>query len=121
MTSTPIERAQKRLGLIAKRKQQISQLKRLRADVRRQKEKLQKERADLEELAHATSGSLKTAREEFEAEMIKQALASTNGKITKAAHIIGVSYQALAYIIETRHSALLTMRSPVYRRKGRSR
>ena len=52
----------------------------------------------------------------FERGLISQALAKVNGKVTHAAQILGVGYQKLAYIIETRHPDLLKYRTPVRRR-----
>ncbi len=51
-----------------------------------------------------------------EREMIRQALARSNGRITQAASLLGLSYQALAYIIQTRQKELLKERTPVRRR-----
>lgn len=51
-----------------------------------------------------------------EREMIRQALAQANGGITHAASLLGLSYQALGYIIQTRHKELLKERTPVRRR-----
>lgn len=56
-----------------------------------------------------------------EREMIKQALAQANGSVTHAASSLGLSYQALAYIITARHKELLKERSPVHRRRARTR
>lgn len=52
----------------------------------------------------------------FERGLIKDTLTNVNGSITHAARLLGVSYQRLAYIIETRHRDLLKERSPVRRR-----
>ena len=54
-----------------------------------------------------------------EREMIRQALGHANGSITHAATSLGLSYQALAYIITARHKELLKERSPVRRRRAR--
>ena len=54
---------------------------------------------------------------DVEREMIKQALAQANGSVTHAASSLGLSYQALAYIITARHKDLLKERSPVRRRR----
>jgi DNA-binding NtrC family response regulator len=51
----------------------------------------------------------------FERELISRALAKVNGRITHAAKLLGIGYQTLAYIIESRHPALLKQRTPVYR------
>jgi len=55
-----------------------------------------------------------------EREMITQALAQANGSVTHAASSLGLSYQALAYIITARHKDLLKERSPVRRRRARA-
>jgi tetratricopeptide (TPR) repeat protein len=52
----------------------------------------------------------------FERELISNALAKVNGRITHAAKLLGIRYQSLAFIIEARHPDLLKQRSPVYRR-----
>ncbi|MDQ5847315.1 MAG: hypothetical protein M3539_18680 [Acidobacteriota bacterium] len=54
---------------------------------------------------------------ETEREIIRQALAQTNGGVTRAAALLGMSYQSLAYIIQSRHKDLLKERSPVRRRQ----
>jgi len=56
----------------------------------------------------------------YEGELINQALARTNGRLTEAASQLKMSYQALAYIIERRHKDLLRARSPVRRRSRRN-
>lgn len=52
----------------------------------------------------------------YERSLIKQALAEANGRVTHAASLLRLSYQGLAYIIESRHPDLLKARSPVRRR-----
>jgi tetratricopeptide (TPR) repeat protein len=52
----------------------------------------------------------------FERGRISEALAKVNGKVTHAARLLGLNYQKLAYIIETRHPVLLKKRTPVRRR-----
>ena len=56
----------------------------------------------------------------YEKGLIKQALAQANGRVTHAASLLSMSYQALSYIIESRHCDLLKERSPVHRRRARS-
>lgn len=51
-----------------------------------------------------------------EREMIRKALAQVNGGVTHAASLLGMSYQRLAYLIESRHRDLLKERTPVRRR-----
>ncbi len=57
----------------------------------------------------------------FEAGLIRQALAQSNGSVTKAAALLGMSYQGLAYVIGSRHKDLLKERSPIRRRARRNR
>jgi molybdenum-dependent DNA-binding transcriptional regulator ModE len=52
----------------------------------------------------------------FEGGLIRQALAQANGSVTRAASLLSMSYQALAYVIQSRHKDLLKERSPVRRR-----
>ena len=54
-----------------------------------------------------------------EREMITKALAQTGGRITPAARLLKLSYQALSYIIDSRHKDLLKVRSPKRPRKHR--
>lgn len=51
-----------------------------------------------------------------ERELIRQALAKVGGRVTQAASLLGMSYQGLAYVIESRHKDLLKHRTPVRRR-----
>src|SRR5205807_651557 len=52
----------------------------------------------------------------LERTLIRQALAKANGSVTRAAALLSMSYQGLAYTIEARHKDLLKERSPVRRR-----
>lgn len=52
----------------------------------------------------------------YEGSLIKQALSKVNGSVTRAAELLNLSYQGLAYIIGTRHKDLLKERSPIRRR-----
>jgi DNA-binding NtrC family response regulator len=52
----------------------------------------------------------------LERQLISQALARVNGRITYAAKILGINYQSLAFIINDRHPDLLKERTPVHRR-----
>jgi transcriptional regulator with PAS, ATPase and Fis domain len=49
--------------------------------------------------------------------LIKRALAQVNGSLTRAAALLGMSYQKLGYILETRHKDLLKERTPIRRRR----
>ena len=55
----------------------------------------------------------------YEHELIKRALENAQGSITHAARSLGISYQALGYMLETRHKALSTERTPLRRRLRR--
>jgi tetratricopeptide (TPR) repeat protein len=65
-------------------------------------------------------GGLQQRVLDVEREMIQQALAQANGRVTHAAAVLGMSYQSLAYIIAARHKDLLKERSPVRRRRARN-
>lgn len=62
---------------------------------------------------------LQTKILKYEKTLIKQALTQANGRVTHAAALLSMSYQALSYIIDSRHKDLLKERSPVHRRGGR--
>jgi tetratricopeptide (TPR) repeat protein len=57
----------------------------------------------------------------YEAGLIRRALAQANGSVTKAASLLEMSYQGLAYVIGSRHKDLLKERSPIRRRSRRDR
>jgi len=59
---------------------------------------------------------LNTEKLRHERELIRQALAKVDGRLTRAASLLGMSYQSLAYIIEKRHPDLLKERTPIRRR-----
>jgi tetratricopeptide (TPR) repeat protein len=54
-----------------------------------------------------------------EHDAIETALKQANGSVTAAARILGVSFQSLTYMLETRHKDLLKLRTPVVRRRPR--
>jgi hypothetical protein len=56
----------------------------------------------------------------FEGNLIRQALTQAGGRVTRAAALLDMSYQGLAYVIESRHKDLLKERSPIRRRSRRS-
>jgi tetratricopeptide (TPR) repeat protein len=55
----------------------------------------------------------------FEGRVIQRALAKANGSVTRAAALLSMSYQALAYILESRQKDLLKERTPIRRRSRR--
>src|SRR5688572_12752273 len=52
----------------------------------------------------------------MERQVIKLALEQSNGKVSQAARLAGMSWQGLAYALRTRHKDLLQYRTPVRRR-----
>ena len=56
----------------------------------------------------------------FEHDTIRIALENAQGSVTHAARSLGMSYQALTYMLETRHRDLLTQRTPARRRPRKS-
>lgn len=52
----------------------------------------------------------------LERDVIKRALENAEGSVTHAARSLGISFQALTYMLETRHKDLLKYRTPVRRR-----
>jgi len=60
--------------------------------------------------------SLQDRMLQYEQTLIKEALVQSNGSVTHAASLLGLSYQALCYMIETRHSDLIKDRRPIRRR-----
>lgn len=53
----------------------------------------------------------------YEANLIRQALEATGGSVTRAARLLGVTHQGLAFILNGRHKDLLAIRTPVKRRR----
>jgi len=53
----------------------------------------------------------------YEAELIGRALAAADGSVTRAARMLGVTHQGLAFILNGRHKDLLSARRPVKRRR----
>ena len=55
----------------------------------------------------------------LEHHVIKLALEQSKGRVSEAARLAGMSWQALTYALRTRHKDLLKYRTPVRRRKRR--
>lgn len=53
----------------------------------------------------------------YEGNLIRQALEAAGGSVTRAARLLGVTHQGLAFILNGRHSDLLSIRTPVKRRR----
>jgi tetratricopeptide (TPR) repeat protein len=54
----------------------------------------------------------------FEKHIIRQALEASEGSITKAALLLGITHQRLGYILESRQRDLRSVRTPVRRRQS---
>jgi tetratricopeptide (TPR) repeat protein len=52
----------------------------------------------------------------YERNLVRQALVRADGSITRAADLLGLTYQGLAYVIESRHKDLMKERTPIRRR-----
>lgn len=53
----------------------------------------------------------------YEGSLIRRALEESGGSVTRAARLLGVTHQGLAFILNGRHSDLLSIRTPVKRRR----
>ena len=71
------------------------------------------------DLEAGRAGTLRESILAYEKTLIRQALQRTEGGVTQAARLLGLSHQALIAIIEKRHRDLMTERKPKVRR-GRS-
>jgi tetratricopeptide (TPR) repeat protein len=61
-------------------------------------------------------GSLTKAKRALEHDLIERALESAEGSVVHAARSLGISFQALTYMLNTRHKDLLKKRTPARRR-----
>ena len=109
---TPMERAQARLKAVENADEQIARL-------REQVAELAELREQWDAKLLVGTSDLLTAVIKYEGELISFALRAADKSVTKAAERLGVSYQTLAYIIESRHKELLGERSDVKRRAKR--
>ena len=53
----------------------------------------------------------------YESDLIKRALEASGGSVTRAARLLGVTHQGLAFILNGRHKSLLSVRTPVKSRR----
>ena len=53
----------------------------------------------------------------YEGNLIRRALEESGGSVTRAARLLGVTHQGLAFILNGRHSDLASIRTPVKRRR----
>lgn len=61
--------------------------------------------------------SLDEATQAYEAKFIARALKDAGGSVTRAARRLGIPYQKLSYLLETRHKDLLPARTPARKRR----
>jgi tetratricopeptide (TPR) repeat protein len=64
-----------------------------------------------------TGASLEDQVLAYESGLIKQALETSDGSVTRAARMLGISHQGLAFILNGRHKDLLAARKPVKPRR----
>ena len=67
----------------------------------------------------AAGRTLNEEIQSYEQQLVKRALENAQGSVTHAARSLGISYQALGYMLETRHKALMAERTPMRRRMRR--
>lgn len=113
---TAIEKAQARLNLISQREAQIATLRKLTRELRKQIVECKKltERRNLAVLGG--EATLEDAILAYEAALISNALKINGGRVTRAAKMLGVSYQQLSFILGRRQKAIAHLRTPVNRR-----
>jgi DNA-binding NtrC family response regulator len=69
--------------------------------------------AELEIIANVGTVTLDEMMRRFENNIIRQALIASQGSITRAALLLGVSHQRLGYILESKHRDLQSFRTPI--------
>lgn len=62
-------------------------------------------------------GSLDELVLDYEGDLIRRALESSGGSVTRAARSLGITHQGLAFILNGRHRNLLSVRTPVKPRR----
>jgi tetratricopeptide (TPR) repeat protein len=67
--------------------------------------------------ANANNRSLEEHVLRYEGELIKRALLASDGSVTRAARLLGVTHQGLAFILNGRQKNLLPSRKPAKRRR----
>lgn len=69
------------------------------------------------EVEVASNGSLEDQVLRYEGDLIKRALEASEGSITRAARLLGVTHQGLAFILNGRQKSLLPSRKPAKPRR----
>jgi tetratricopeptide (TPR) repeat protein len=54
---------------------------------------------------------------QYERDWIKRALEASGGSVTRAARLLGITHQGLAFILNGRHKSLLSVRTPIKSRR----
>lgn len=67
--------------------------------------------------AEVAGGSLEEQVLNFEGDLIRRALETSRGSVTRAARLLGITHQGLAFILNGRHKSLLSIRTPVKPRR----
>jgi tetratricopeptide (TPR) repeat protein len=70
-----------------------------------------------DQLTASVDTSLETQVLRYEGELIKAALQAADGSITRAARLLGVTHQGLAFILNGRQKSLLASRKPAKKRR----
>jgi len=65
----------------------------------------------------ATNTTLEEQVLRYEGELIRKALETSDGSVTRAARLLGVTHQGLAFILNGRQKSLLTARKPAKKRR----
>lgn len=65
----------------------------------------------------STDASLEEQVMRYEGQLIRSALQSADGSVTRAARMLGITHQGLAFILNGRHKDLLAARKPVKKRR----
>ena len=68
-------------------------------------------------VAETGNMTLSTLMRRYENDIIRQALITSQGSVTRAALLLGISHQRLIYILKSRHKDLLSVRTPAKPRK----
>jgi tetratricopeptide (TPR) repeat protein len=110
MSEAEVYAAYRRADALLKHTQDAEAIARLRACARIVTQRLAGEK-------RGATLSFPEAVQAYEARLIKQALKDAKGSITQAAKRLGISYQWLSYLLETRHKDLQPARMPPVKRK----
>jgi tetratricopeptide (TPR) repeat protein len=101
--------------LLAK-SQDAETISRLRACAKRVVKLIRKYAEEQGEIKSWEGFSLTKAVLNYEANVIRQALRDAQGRVTRAAHLLGITHQGLAFILEGRQKELFGERTPPHPR-----